>query len=172
MTYGLLLAAMAAGVIPHLPNFSPVFGAMLFGGARLRRRDALWYPLLLMAAAYAAQSLVIYHSHIGWGLVVTTAAMLPVLAAGMLLRRRWSWLRLGAASSVGATGFFLASNFAVWWGNAAFPPTWQGLGLCYLAGVPFYGNSILAGMLFGGFLFAAEAWLQRRRVAAVAMAPR
>lgn len=172
MTYGLLLAAMAAGVIPHLPNFSPIFGAMLYGGARLRRRDALWYPLLLMAAAYAAQSLLIYHSRLGWGLVATVAAMVPMLLAGMLLRRRWGWLRLGAASAAGATGFFLASNFAVWCASAVFPPTWQGLGLCYLAGIPFFGNSILAAMLFGGFLFAAEAWLQRRRLAVFAVTPR
>lgn len=165
MSYLLLLAAMAAGVLPHLGGVSPVFGGMLYGGARLRRRDALWLPLLLMAALYAVQALFVYHSALGWGLLWTTVAMIPMVFAGELLRARRSLRRLGAASAAGATGFFALSNFAVWASGVMYPHTLAGLGACFLAGLPFYGDSLAAAALFGGFLFAADAYLARRHAA-------
>ncbi|MGH9486730.1 MAG: DUF6580 family putative transport protein [Terriglobales bacterium] len=171
MSYLLLLAAMAAGVLPHLPNFSPVFGAMLLGGASLRRRDTLWLPLALWAALCAVEALAVYHSHLGWGLIWTVAAMAPMAGAGELLRRKRSLLRVGLASTLGATGFFVFSNFGVWVGGAMYPPTLAGLGACYLAAVPFYGNSVLAAILFGGVLLAAEGWLMSRRLAGAEVEP-
>lgn len=159
MSYLLLLAAMAAGVLPHLPDFSPIFGAMLFGGASLRCRDKIWLPLALMAAYSSFEALALYHSHLGWGLAWTVAAMAPMVGAGEFLRKKRNFLRVGAASTLGATGFFLISNFGVWVGGAMYPPTLVGLGTCYLAAVPFYGNSVLAAMLFGSLLLAVEGWL-------------
>lgn len=162
MEYVLALAAIAANLIPHFPGFSPVFGGLLFAGARLRRRDRLWFPLLGFAAVYAVQAIVFYRLPLNWGWPATVASMLPMVAAGGLLRRSHRPLRLAAASSLGATGFFLASNFSIWWMGTWYPHSLAGLGLCYLAGLPFYGNSILAGGLFGGFLFAIEGFLRRR----------
>ncbi|MGH9467161.1 MAG: DUF6580 family putative transport protein [Terriglobales bacterium] len=170
MSYLLLLVAMAAGVLPHLGGLSPAFGGMLYGGARLRRRDALWLPLALMAALYAVQALGIYHSGLGWGLLWTTVAMIPMVAAGEMLRQRRNWKRLGAAAVLGSTGFYVLSNFAVWWSGVLYPHTAAGLAACYLAAVPFYGDSIAAGILFGGFLFAVDAFLARRQALAVAEA--
>lgn len=169
MSYGLVLAAMAAGLLPHFPGFSPVFGALLYGGARLRRRDRLWFPLLLFALVYAFQSLAIYRFTLNWGWPATVAAMIPFIAVGPLLRRGRLPFRLAAASGLGATGFFLASNFAIWWMGTWYPHTLAGLGLCYWAGLPFYGNSIVAGALFGGFLFAAEAWLRSRHAVSASL---
>jgi len=39
MVYLIVLLAVLARFIPHIPNFSPVYGALLFGGAHLRKRD-------------------------------------------------------------------------------------------------------------------------------------
>jgi len=155
--YFLVFAATLAGLLPHWPNFTPVFGAMLLGGARLQRRDALWYPLLLWGACVALQARWIYHSPLGWGSVAwALAGMGPVILAGTGLRRRAGKAWLAVAATAGATGFFLVSNFGVWWGGALYAKTWAGLSACFLAAVPFYGNSVLAGLLFGALLLAAQ----------------
>jgi hypothetical protein len=54
------------------------------------------------------------------------------------------------ASVAGATFYFLASNFAVWAGDAqlSYPKTFTGLMQCYTAGLPFYRNSLIATIIF------------------------
>ena len=41
VAYVVVLVAVLTRFVPHLPNFSPVFAALLFGGAHLKRRDAI-----------------------------------------------------------------------------------------------------------------------------------
>ncbi len=37
-----------------------------------------------------------------------------------------------------------------------------GLAACYAAGIPFYGNSLISGVLFSGILFGAYEYYLRR----------
>jgi len=48
MIYMIIALAILARFIPHIPNFSPVYGALLFGGARLKKWDSIWFPLVLL----------------------------------------------------------------------------------------------------------------------------
>ena len=41
MSYLVVLVAVLTRFIPHMPDFSPVFAALLFGGAQLKRRDVI-----------------------------------------------------------------------------------------------------------------------------------
>ena len=55
--------------------------------------------------------------------------------------------------------FFLISNFGVWIGGMMYPVSLGGLISCYIAGLPFFGwtlvgNAFYCTMLFGGFEFA------------------
>ena len=52
-----VVLAVLVRFVPHSPNFSPVFGALLFGGARLKSRDAVWFPLALLATAVRGEGL-------------------------------------------------------------------------------------------------------------------
>jgi hypothetical protein len=62
MVYLIVLLAVLARFIPHMPNFSPVYGALLFGGAHLRKRDSIWFPLLLLDASDFVLTTFIYRS--------------------------------------------------------------------------------------------------------------
>ena len=55
-------------------------------------------------------------------------------------------MRRGAAGAIlGPTSFFVVSNYGVWAsGFNGYPHTLAGLGACYLAGVPFYRNDLVA----------------------------
>jgi hypothetical protein len=55
--------------------------------------------------------------------------------------------------------FYLVSNFGVWLQGKLYAMTWEGLGACYLAALPFFknmlaGNAVYALVLFGGFALA------------------
>jgi uncharacterized protein DUF6580 len=78
---------------------------------------------------------------------------------GRAFRNRQSFLPLAAATLLGATQFFLITNFGAWAFGNTYPESVAGLLGCYVAGIPFFGNT-LAGdflyalVLFGGFALA------------------
>ena len=59
-------------------------------------------------------------------------------------------------SLLGTAIFFLVTNFGAWLGYPTYPQTLGGLGMAYVAGIPFLKWSVAstlfhAAVLFGGF---------------------
>jgi len=65
MIYMIIALAILARFIPHIPNFSPVYGALLFGGARLKKWDSIWFPLVLLVGSDLVLTTLIYHQSVG-----------------------------------------------------------------------------------------------------------
>ena len=164
MSYLVVLLAVLTRFIPHMPNFSPAFGALLFGGAHLKRRDAIWYPLALLAASDVVLTTVVYRMRLGWGQSITWLGFVVVALIGYWLRKRETVARIGIASLAGSTAFFIISNFGVWLGRRMYPATWDGLVACYVAALPFYRNSLAASVAYTALLFGANAVYQRRHI--------
>lgn len=162
MTYLIVLLAVLARFAPHPPNFSPVYGALLFGGAYLRRRDFLWFPLAILAASDYLLTTFIYRMSFGWGEIADLVAFAAVALVGRALCRKISLPRIAAAALAGPTAFFLISNFGVWLGWRMYPPTAAGLLACYGAALPFFGNSLVGSVLFSGVLFGAYEFYKRK----------
>lgn len=165
MTYLIVLLAVLSRFLPHAPNFSPVFGALLFGGAYLKRRDSVWFPVALLAASDLVLTTQIYRIQVGWTQLLVWVAFAVVALIGHWLRNRVAVRTVLAASLAGPTAFFLISNFAVWLGWEMYPPTWEGLLACYVAALPFFRNSLLASLVSSAVLFGVYE-LYRRRAAA------
>lgn len=163
MAYLIVILAVASRFLPHAPNFSPVFAMLLFGGAYLKSRDSVWFPLGVLAASDVLLTTQIYGMQMGWMQLLVWAAFAAVGLIGRWLRNRVSVGTVLAASLAGPTVFFLISNFAVWLEGRIYPPTWEGLVACYLAALPFFRNSLLSSLLFSGLLFSAYE-LYRRKV--------
>ncbi len=164
MSYLVVLLAVLTRFIPHMPNFSPVFAALLFGGAHLKRRDAIWYPLALLAASDVVLTTLVYRMRLGWGQSITWLGFAVVALIGYWLRKRETVARIGIASLAGPTAFFIISNFGVWLGWRMYPATWDGLIACYVAALPFYGNSLLASVAYTALLFGAYEIYRRRYI--------
>jgi hypothetical protein len=75
-----------------------------------------------------------------------------VLLGGILIKG-FSPLRIGASTLIGSVSFFLISNFAVWVVWNMYPKTLSGLGLCYVAGLPFFRNAVISDLLFAAAFF-------------------
>jgi hypothetical protein len=162
MAYLIVLAAVLARFAPHPADFSPVFGALLFGGACLKKRDSIWFPVAILAASDYALTTVIYGEHFAWFYLLDWLGFAAVALIGWWLRDRITVRRVLAAALAGPAVFFIVSNFAIWLGGHLYPLTAAGLAACYVAAIPFLGNSLAAGVLFSGVLFGGYEFYRRR----------
>jgi hypothetical protein len=155
MLLALAIIALAAAlrIAPHPWNFTPVGAMALFSGAVIRdRRLALLFPLL---ALFAGDIFIGLYKL----MPIVYASFLVSVAIGFWLRSRRSIGPIAAATFFGAVQFFLVTNFAVWAVGLFYPRTGAGLVACYVAGIPFFwntlaGDAVYAGLFFGGFALA------------------
>ncbi len=158
----IVLAALSR-VLPHPPNFAPTYAIALFAGAYVAdKRFAFLIPILAMLLSDA-----ILEITTGWGFYsgmwVVYVAFSFITILGFKLREHISGLRVLSYTLAGSTLFFVLTNFAVWFSGSMYPHTVSGLVACYVAALPFFGNTLLSGLfysalLFGGFAFAERAF--------------
>jgi hypothetical protein len=154
---GMILAAAASRLLPHPPNFSPIPAMALLGGACFVQKR--WAFLLPMAALFLSDILLGFHRLMP--LVYGSFALIVCL--GFWLRTRRTAVPIACAALAASVLFFVITNFGVWAYGTMYPQTMDGLVACYLAAVPFFGNTLLGDaaytvVLFGG-LGLAESWL-------------
>ncbi len=160
-----VLAALLR-LLPHPPNFSPVGGLALFGGARLKGWQAYVVPLLVMLITDPIRSLVEGHyAAYSWATLVIYGCFLINVALGrVLLQHSSNIARIGLVSVLGSIQFYLFTNLPSWWGNPIYGHTAAGFAACYLAALPFFGRTLLGDLFYSGLLFSAYAMLSRRVV--------
>jgi len=164
---GMIVLAALSRLLPHPPNFSPVEAIALFGGAYFAKRSAaIWVPLVAMFISDLALGLVnggIYSEYFfsaGFVLVYLCIALSAVVGFG--LRGRVTAVRVAGYSLVGSVLFFLVTNFGAWLGSPLYPPTGAGLLAAYVAGIPFFQNTVLGTLFYSVVLFGSFALLRRR----------
>jgi hypothetical protein len=153
----LILVALAAAlrVTPHPWNFTPVGAMALFSGAVLNdRRLAFLFPLL---ALFLGDIFIGFHKLI----FLVYASFLINLAIGLWLRDHRGIARISLATLFGASQFFLVTNFAVWQSLGAYPRTASGLLTCYLAGIPFFWNTLAGDAFYAALFFGSFALVER-----------
>ena len=149
----IILIAAALRIAPHPWNFTPVGAMALFSGAIIKdRRLAFAFPLL---ALFAGDLFVGLYKP-GVMLLVYASFGLSVLI-GRFLQGRRTVLPIGAATLLGSIQFFLVTNFAIWWLLNSYPKTAAGLAACYLAGLPFFWNTLAGDALYAAVFFGAFA---------------
>jgi len=150
-----ILFAAIVRILPHPWNFTPVGAMALFSGAKLGRNwKAFFLPL---AALFAGDVFVGFHKLM---LAVYLSFCVSVLI-GSIFRNRQSVGPLSLATLLGATQFFIVTNFAVWAFLTGHPRTIAGLTACYVAGIPFFGNTLAGDAFYAAILFGGYAFVER-----------
>lgn len=164
---GIILLAALSRLLPHPPNFSPVEALALFGGAYFARRGmAIAVPLMAMLVSDLALGLInggLYSEYFlsaGFLLVYACIAVSAVL--GFSLRGRVTGFRVAGLAVAGSVLFFLVTNFGTWLGSGMYPQSASGLAAAYVAGVPFFQNTVLGTLFYCGVMFGSFAWMRRR----------
>ena len=153
----IVLAAAALRVAPHPMNFAPVGALALFGGAYFSsKRAAVAIPLLSLVAG---DIFVGFHPLMPW----VYGSFLVSVGIGFWLRREKSVGRIGAATLAAAIQFFLVTNFALWASSIGnYPKNPGGLVACYIAGLPFFWNTLAGDAFYVALLFGGMALAEKR----------
>jgi len=156
-------------LLPHIPNVTPLLGLSLFSGANLPRWLAFVTVALTLVISDAALAIIYgYPIFSAWTIFTYTG-----FAAATLIGTRWHkvFARWRCMSYVITTslGFWLWTNFGVWLTSALYPKTMSGLGLCYVAALPFLRNAMIGDIIWGGVFFGLFV-LAKHRLAQKALA--
>ena len=167
-------AVIARFLTLHLPNVAPFEAMMIFGVFAFHRKSL---SLILPLTAWFVTDLIInntiyagFYEGFTWisqSFVFAMIAMLLIFGVTQFLKKRSEEKghvlgHYGLANVVSPILFFAVSNFGVWAGMNMYPPTFSGLGMCYVSALPFltFGMASTIGfsMLFGamGYFFQRQ----------------
>jgi hypothetical protein len=151
---------VAARLLLHTWNVSPVAASALFAGLMLRRR---WLALLVPLAALALSDAVIGFDDWRMASVVYAALALPAVAG--ILGRRYGASRVVVPAALACSLiFFAATNLAVWAFSGMYSLDMAGLIQCYTLALPFLKYTIAGDLFWCAALFGG-AWLVQRLTA-------
>lgn len=162
-SYLFVLLAVFTRILPHpFFGFTAVGSSLLVFGAR-RSPRMFFLPVLILAAVdyYLTVFAYSYPFHVQDYLVTWVWYLAACWIGYAMLRKHASAGRVIGAAVGASTSFFLASNFAVWLGSPLYPHTAGGLATCYVAGLPFYGNDLLATTLLTSAVFGVPVLARR-----------
>ncbi len=143
-------------VIPHPPNVSPVAAMALFGGAYFAdRKLAFIIPLF---ALVVSDLIIGLHNTLPF----VYGAFAVTVIAGIWLRNRLSVMTVASTAIATSLMFFVVTNFGAWLFNQGlYPMTSAGLLQSYIAGIPFYANTLIGDLFFTALLFGGFQVLER-----------
>lgn len=142
-------------LLPHLPNVSPVAAMALFGGAYFAdKRMAFIVPFV---ALFLSDLILGLHNSM---IFVYTGFALTV-AIGFLLKNRVTITNTAFAVVASSVLFFLLTNFGAWMTSGLYVKSAEGLMQAYVAGIPFFQNSLLGNLVFAAVIFGGYQLLQK-----------
>jgi hypothetical protein len=157
-------------------NFAPMAAISLYAGSRLPRRWAWVVPVVAMVVS----DLILDQGRYRPAFELTRWTIYTTFAVTTLLGPLANWPRFGRwllpiLSVTGSLLFFVTSNLATWGEGLLYPMTFTGLIACFVAAIPFFGNTIAADLIGTAALFGLGPVFERaarsvtgRRTAAVA----
>jgi hypothetical protein len=168
ITLMILLAAISR-LLPHPPNFAPIGSMALFGAAYFSKRYwAFIVPIISMWISDLVLNNVVYGQYFDsfvWfyaGSLFTYSAFALIVLLGMLTLKKVRIPNLVASSLGASVIFFIVSNFGVWFSGIMYPKDLGGLMVCYIAGIPFFHNTILGDLVYTAILFGVFEFVARR----------
>jgi hypothetical protein len=165
-----LMAAMTR-LLPHPPNVTAVGAMALFGGCYFDRK---WQAMILPLAALWLSDLVLnnivykaynpiftlFNTHSVWS--YTSVALTAVFGAFLLKKVKIN--NVVVASVLASTVFYLITNFGAWFVDSfnIYSDSLDGLAASYVAGLPFFINSLFGDLVWCGVLFGSYEWAKRQ----------
>jgi hypothetical protein len=160
----LILVAAFSRIIPHPHNFTPVGGIAVFGSYFLGRSIwaflvplfSLWLSdLFINNIIYPIQYPQYYEGFTLFGSFWVYGSFLIMIPLAWGLLSSFSLPKLALTGLSTASLFFLITNFGSWFNNPVYPQNFSGLLTSYMAGLPFFQNTLLGDICYLVILFGA-----------------
>ena len=149
-------------LVPHPFGVSPIGATALYAGAYGSKRVSwaiVLFPLFVVNFVFGFYDPVVM-------VFVYAGFALSTFAGRWLLRNDRNLKRFAGAIAIGATTFFVVSNFAIWF-VGMYPPTAAGLVQCYVNGLPYLGQAMLADAAYCYVLFGLHSAIENSEPIAV-----
>ncbi len=163
LALGLTVFGGVLRLLPHPWNFAPAGAMSLFAGSRLRGWQAYLVPIALMVATDPLRVAIWNPGYAAFD--GRTPFVYGSLLISVWIGRRWlqnpGAPRVALAASAGSLQFFLITNAATWLMSGMYPLTTEGLVACYVAAIPFFGNTLASDLFYAGVLFGLYAYTRR-----------
>ena len=168
----IILMAAFVRLLPHPHNFTPLGAMALFGGAYFSRKAiaflaplaTLWISDIFLNNLILKPQFPQYYPE-GFIWFTSTSiyiAFVAIVALGWFMLKKTTVPRVFGASLTASALFFLFTNFSVWMGSSVYPQNLGGLITCYIAGIPFFWNTLLGDLVYSTVMFGAFALVFRR----------
>ena len=141
VSIGIFITLAASRFIPHPPNFTSLLALSFYVPALLgvRYLPSLVLSLIITDLIIGLHGVTLFT----WGSVILIGLGSKFLAKTILNRVFGSLL--------GASLFFIITNFGVWT-LGSYTYTFEGLLLCYTLAVPFFAYSLISTFIFSGII--------------------
>ena len=144
---GLVLLLAFSRLIPHPPNFTPLGAMAILAGATIKDlRLGIFIPI---AAMLVSDALIGFHSSVFF----VYAAVITMVVLSRICLARYTVARLAGTAVAASIVFYVVTNFGAWLSHDMYAHTASGLWQAYVAGIPFFRNTLLSNLLFTAISF-------------------
>lgn len=140
-----ILAATISRLIPHAPNATLITTSCLLANLFFTRTQSILIMLIALVLSDFGLHLIYNQPAFGEWTLFTYSGWLFVTLVGIKNTQLTNLLK-GSLSA--GFGFWAWTNFGTWAGNnGLYTETLNGLTTCYIAGIPFLENTLVASMI-------------------------
>ena len=138
-----------------IPNVSPIAAMALFAGAQFTDKKMAF--VIPFAALLVSDFILGMHST----MIFVYAAFAVTVLVGISIQKRQTIASVLVAAIGTSLMFFLVTNAGVWMMYDSYAPGFNGLIEAYIAGIPFYQNTLLGDLFFSTVLFGGYALIKQ-----------
>ena len=143
-----------ARLLPHPPNTTPIFPAVLALGYFLPKNKAITLGLLAFVISDIVLGFINHYPIFGlWSFFTYSGFIAALFLGATFLSSTSSLLRSFCALVTSTFSFWVWTNFGAWLTMVLYPKTLAGLGACFVAGIPFLSHSLLGNLGWGVIIF-------------------
>ena len=138
-------------IIPHPPNFTPILAVAVFVPL-IMKNNLIAIPVTL-GAMLIGDLYWGFHSYMFW------------TYGAILLATQLRYRNVFGNALLASTIFFLITNFSVWL-SGYYGLTLTGLWACYVAAIPFFGNTLMGTLFYTGVFWLIRLIVSKRLTSA------
>lgn len=138
---GIVILAIIARLIPHLPNMAPIAALALFSGAHLSKKFAV---VIAISAMFLSDIFLGFHKTIPF----VYGSFIAIIFIGSFLKNHQKGKYILGATLLSSILFFIVTNFGVWLVEDLYTKNISGLYQAYFMALPFFRNTLLGDLSY------------------------
>ena len=147
-----IIALSLFRLIPHPPNFTPIFAISVFAGIKFK--DNLFSYLVPVFAMLVSDAIIGFHS----GMIIIYLAII----FSAFISKKLNSMNTSVLGS--CISFYLITNFQVWIMSSNYPKSLTGVLECYTLAIPFLGMTLLSTFFYSYVLFYGYSFLSKIKI--------